>query len=96
MRSVPIGLSLRKLALDASLVGALHKRLARETYTCVHALEEAAWPALALARRHRIPLLYDMQSSLPEQLLAYAPARVPPIPMLMREAERWLLAPALN
>jgi len=94
IRSVPIGLSLPKLALDVSLVGALHKRLARETYTCIHALEEAAWPALALARRHRIPLLYDMQSSLPEQLLAYAPARVPPIPMLMREAERWLLARA--
>jgi len=94
IRSVPIGLSLPKLALDVSLVGALHKRLARETYTCIHALEEAAWPALALARRHRIPLLYDMQSSLPEQLLAYAPARVPPIPMLMREAERWLLGRA--
>jgi glycosyltransferase involved in cell wall biosynthesis len=94
IRSVPIGLSLRKLALDASLVGALRERLTRESYTCVHALEEAAWPALLLARRHRIPLLYDMQSSLPEQLLAYALARVPPMPMLMREAERWLLARA--
>jgi glycosyltransferase involved in cell wall biosynthesis len=92
--SVPVGLSLRKIALDVSLVAALRERLARESYTCVHALEEAAWPALVLARRHGIPLLYDMQSSLPEQLLAYAPARVPPIPMLMREVERWLLARA--
>jgi glycosyltransferase involved in cell wall biosynthesis len=94
IRSVPIGLSLRKLALDASLVRALRARLAQETYTCVHALEEAAWPALVLARRHRIPLLYDMQSSLPEQLLAYRLARVPPAPMLLREAERWILARA--
>jgi glycosyltransferase involved in cell wall biosynthesis len=94
IRSVPIGLSLRKLALDASLVLALRKRLARETYTCIHALEEAAWPALVLARRHRVPLLYDMQSSLPEQLLKYPLARVPPLPMLMREAERWLLTRA--
>jgi glycosyltransferase involved in cell wall biosynthesis len=93
-RSVPIGLSLRKLALDVSLVGALRERLARASYTCVHALEEAAWPALVLARRHRIPLLYDMQSSLPEQLLSYPIAGVPPIPMLMGEAERWLLARA--
>jgi glycosyltransferase involved in cell wall biosynthesis len=94
IRSVPIGLSLRKLALDMSLVRALGERLARETYTCVHALEEAAWPAMVLAQRHRIPLLYDMQSSLPEQLLAYRLARVAPVPMLMREAERWLLTRA--
>jgi glycosyltransferase involved in cell wall biosynthesis len=94
LRSVPIGLSLRKLALDVSLVGALRERLARESYTCVHALEEAAWPALVLARRHRIPLLYDMQSSLSEQLLSCLMAGVPPIPRLMRGAERWLLARA--
>jgi glycosyltransferase involved in cell wall biosynthesis len=80
--------------LDLAMVGAMRKRLARELYTCIHALEEAAWPALVLARRHGIPLLYDMQSSLPEQLLTYPPARVPPMPMLMREAERWLLARA--
>src|SRR5918994_2523246 len=35
IRSVPIGFSFRKLALDASLVRALRERLARETYTCV-------------------------------------------------------------
>src|SRR3990170_2772136 len=57
--SVPVGLSIRKVALDASLVTALGRRLARDTYSCVHALEEAAWPALAAARRHRIPLIYD-------------------------------------
>jgi glycosyltransferase involved in cell wall biosynthesis len=91
IRSVPIGLSVRKLLLDATLVPALRERLRRETYTCVHALEEAAWPALVLARRHRIPLLYDMQSSLPEQLRKHAPTRIPPVPMLLREAERWLL-----
>ena len=94
IRSVPVGLSLRKLALDASLLTALRERLARETYTCLHALEEAAWPALLLARRHRVPFLYDMQSSLPEQLLKHSLARVPPVPGLMVAAERWLLTRA--
>jgi glycosyltransferase involved in cell wall biosynthesis len=89
-----VGLSCRKLVLDASLVSALRTQLARERYTCVHALEEAAWPASVLARRHRIPLLYDMQSSLPEQLLEYRLARVPPVPSLLVGAERWLLARA--
>jgi glycosyltransferase involved in cell wall biosynthesis len=92
--SVPVGLSIRKVALDASLVTALARRLARDTYSCVHALEEAAWPALAAARRHRIPLIYDMQSSLPEQLLKYPLARVRPFPAMMTAAERWLLTRA--
>lgn len=94
IRTVPIGLSFRKLALDASLIAELRTMLARGQYTCVHALEEAAWPALHLARRHRVPLLYDMQSSLPEQLLKYRLARVPPLPMLVGAAERWLLTRA--
>lgn len=94
IRAVPVGLSLRKLALDVTLVTALRRRLSRATYTCVHALEEAAWPALVLARRHRVPFLYDMQSSLPEQLLKYRLARVPPVPTVMTAAERWLLTRA--
>ena len=72
IRTVPIGLSLRKLALDVSLLTAARDRLAREAYTCIHALEEAAWPAAVLARRHGVPLLYDMQSSIPEQLLKHS------------------------
>jgi glycosyltransferase involved in cell wall biosynthesis len=94
IRSVPIGLSVPKVALDWGLMTALRSRLQRDRYTCVHALEEAAWPALAWARRHRVPLLYDMQSSLPEQLLKYRLARVPPIPAATAAAERWLLTRA--
>ncbi len=94
IRNVPVGLSVRKVALDCRLVAALGSRLARDTYSCVHALEEAAWPALALARRHRVPLLYDMQSSLPEQLLKHPLARIPPLPAATAAAERWLLSRA--
>ncbi|CAN5864046.1 hypothetical protein BH24GEM1_BH24GEM1_11090 [soil metagenome] len=93
-RSVPIGLSHRKVALDACLIAALRRRLEQETYSCIHAIEEAAWPALYWARRHRIPLLYDMQSSIPEQLLKYRWARIPPIPAATVAAERWLLTRA--
>lgn len=94
IRAVPVGLSLRKVVLDLSLLAALRARLARETYTCIHAVEEAAWPALLLARHHGVPLLYDMQSSIPEQLLKYTLARMPPVPRLMVKAERWLLTRA--
>jgi glycosyltransferase involved in cell wall biosynthesis len=94
IQNVPVGLSVRKVALDLRLVTALRSRLERDTYSCVHALEEAAWPALTWARRHRLPLLYDMQSSLPEQLRKYRLARIPPIPAATAAAERWLLTRA--
>ncbi len=91
IRTVPVGLSTAKLMLDASLVAALRLQLAHGTYTCVHAVEEAAWPALRMAHARGVPLLYDMQSSLPEQLLKHALARVPPLPTLLTAAEQWLL-----
>lgn len=92
IRSVPVGLSVQKLVLDGSLVAALQRRLQRDSYTCVHAVEETAWPALVCARRYGIPLLYDMQSSIPEQLLEHPIARIPPFPWAAAAAERWLLS----
>jgi glycosyltransferase involved in cell wall biosynthesis len=89
--SIPIGLSLRKVILDLPLTVALERRLAREQYACVHAVEEAAFPAAILARRHRVPLLYDMQSSLAEQLTRLAPLAVPPARAALSAMERWLL-----
>ena len=94
IRSVPIGFSLGKLALDAALTTALKTQLTRTAYTCVHAVEEAAFPGVILGRRHGIPTLYDMQSSLPEQLLKHPVARIPPVPASLAAAERWLLARA--
>ena len=91
IRTVPIGFSLKKVALDFSLMAALKIRLSRNTYTCVHAVEEAAFPAVVMGRRRGIPTLYDMQSSLPEQLLKHSVARIPPFPTVLGAAERWLL-----
>ena len=89
--SVPIGLSLRKIVLDLPITAALRTRLATEPYACVHAVEEAAFPAALLARHYGIPLLYDMQSSLAEQLARLGPLRVGPARWALEAAERWLL-----
>lgn len=88
---VPVGFSLRKLLLDLSLVSALRARLDRESYSCIHAVEEAAFPAVALGRIRGIAVVYDMQSSLPEQMLQSLAFRVPPIPQFLHAMERWLL-----
>lgn len=94
IRSVPIGLSVRKLVLDAALVGALWRRLRRMRYDCIHAVEEAAFPAVWMSRRHGIPVIYDMQSSLPEQLETYRVFGLRPIQRVLRRCEAWLLARA--
>ena len=90
-RAIPIGFSLRKVMLDVPLTVALLQRLARERYACIHAVEEAAFPAAVLARRHGIPLLYDMQSSLAEQLTRLSPFGWPVARDALGAMERWLL-----
>lgn len=89
--SVPVGLSLRKIVLDIPLTVSLRSRLARGQYSCVHAVEEAAFPAALYASQHGIPLLYDMQSSLAEQLGRLGPLNFRPTRWMLDATERWLL-----
>lgn len=91
VRHVPIGLSLAKLLLDATLVPALARRLRRRGYDCVHAVEEAAFPAVLLGRHFGVPVIYDMQSSLPEQLARHPLLRGAVAQAALRCGERWLL-----
>ena len=93
-RRVPVGLSLAKLMLDVTLVTELSRRLSRAAYTCVHAVEEAAFPAVILGRRVGVPVIYDMQSSLPEQLAQSFPFRSRAAQTVLRRVERWLLTHA--
>jgi len=91
IRRVPIGLSWRKLALDATLFARLARRVREQRYSCIHAVEEAAFPAAVLGRRHGLPVVYDMQSSLPEQLVRHRLFRVGAVQRSASRAERWLL-----
>ena len=88
---VPIGLSWRKIALDVQLIPELRNRLRADRYVAVHAVEEAAFPAIWLCRRRGIPVIYDMQSSLPEQLAQRAVFRFAPLHRATTAAEQWLL-----
>jgi glycosyltransferase involved in cell wall biosynthesis len=90
-RRVPIGLSARKLLLDAVLVPTLWRQLKQRRYCCIHAVEEAAFPAVVFGRSLGIPVIYDMQSSLPEQMVKYRVFRSDRIQSLLRACEAWLL-----
>ena len=64
---VPIGFSWRKLPLDAALWLRALTLLARHRYRVVHAVEEAAFLALPLTWLG-VPLLYDLDSQISDQL----------------------------
>jgi glycosyltransferase involved in cell wall biosynthesis len=61
------------------------------TYQYVHAVEEAALIVLLACRRKHILLLYDMASSLPEQLANLPVFRMKPIRKLLDRIEKWLI-----
>lgn len=70
MRRVPIGPSFRKIVLDVLLTAtALRVALfGGRRYDAIHSHEEAGVLGVWLSRRLGIPHLYDMHSSLPQQL----------------------------
>ena len=87
IRNIKIGPSLPKLVLDIPLFFKAFRLLARGNYDLVHAHEEAAFFCLVYKiffRRLRI--LYDMHSSLPQQLRNFKFSRNP----LLIRAFEWL------
>ena len=88
--SVPIGFSLRKLGLDLGMVASFWKLVQSRRYAAVHAVEEMAFVAAAL--RGRVgAVVYDMQSSLPDQLRTHAVFRPRLVQRLLRGVEGRLI-----
>ncbi len=67
-KRIKIGPSLAKLPLDALLFGRAIVAVMRKRYDLLFTHEEAAFFGLILARLGRLPHIYDMHSSLPQQL----------------------------
>lgn len=68
IRKIKIGPSLAKIPLDFLLVAKAAWRLLTEPYDLIFSHEEGALFGILLAKAWRIPHLYDMHSSLPQQL----------------------------
>ena len=88
---VPVGFSFRKLLLDATLFPRLRRLLRSRNYDAVHAVEEAAFGAAFWGRRYGVPVIYDMHSSMAEQMNDLPPFRNNLARSLFRRVERWLL-----
>lgn len=90
-RHVPIGFSLRKLLLDLVLIFKLWGILRERSYSCIHAVEESVFPALVLGRLYGLPVIYDMQSCMPDQLRDHPLFGLKLVQKMLLACERWAL-----
>ena len=86
VKDVRIGPSLAKAALDVMLTFTAVRRVLSNRYDFVHSHEEGSFAGIVLAAITGVPHLYDMHSSLPQQLtnFAFSNSRV------LRAAFSWL------
>jgi glycosyltransferase involved in cell wall biosynthesis len=91
MRRVAIGPSLAKIPLDLLLTVTAVRRVLTERYDVIHSHEEGGLIGIALAAAVRVPHLYDMHSSLPQQLTNFAFSRSTPLRRLFLAIERLMI-----
>ena len=88
---VKIGPSLAKIPLDAMLTLTTIRRALGGRYDAIHSHEEGGLIGAVLASLLRVPHLYDMHSSLPQQLTNFAFSRSPLIRRAFLAIERFMI-----
>jgi len=88
---VRIGPSLAKLPLDFFLTLTAIRRACSTRYDAVHSHEEGGLIGVVLATLLRVPHLYDMHSSLPQQLTNFAFSRSPAVRRVFLAIERLMI-----
>jgi glycosyltransferase involved in cell wall biosynthesis len=91
VRDVSIGPSLAKALLDVRLYALTARTLRNASYDVIHSHEEAAFFCQRFADQYRIPHIYDMHSSLPQQLSNFSRFDVWPLRRLFRYLEAGVL-----
>jgi glycosyltransferase involved in cell wall biosynthesis len=91
LRSIAIGPSFAKLPLDCFLTLTVVARALAERYDAVHSHEEGGMIGVALAAALRVPHVYDMHSSLPQQLTNFAFSRSRFVRWIFRAMERLMI-----
>src|SRR5262245_60500235 len=88
VHGVKIGPSAAKVFLDLTLLVAAVNRVRHERYDAVHSHEEGAAIGLPIALALGVPHLYDMHSSLPQQLRNFAFSESRALRWLFEKLER--------
>jgi len=91
IKNVKVGPSKAKLFLDFFLIVLTLKLLSRNKYNLIHTHEEASFWGAFLARILKIPHLYDMHSSLPQQLINFKFTKLKPVLKIFDSLEKFTI-----
>src|SRR6266540_914529 len=91
LRAVKIGPSAAKIPLDVLLAFTAVRRALSSRYDAIHSHEEAGLIGAVLAGLLRVPHLYDMHSSLPQQLTNFAFSRSRIVRRVFHAIERFTI-----
>ncbi|HTI36455.1 MAG TPA: glycosyltransferase family 4 protein [Vicinamibacterales bacterium] len=91
VRDVGIGPSWRKVPLDLLVTLTTIRRALAGGYDAVHSHEEGSWFGVVIASMLGVPHLYDMHSSLPQQLQNFAYSRSRVLTSLFTRFERFVV-----
>ena len=91
LKRIKIGPSAPKLLMDFFMIFVALGCLMRRRYDAIHSHEEAVFIAAALASLFRVPHLYDMHSSLAQQLDNWKQSYAPMVRGLAHRMEAWAI-----
>jgi glycosyltransferase involved in cell wall biosynthesis len=91
VRRVKIGPSLAKIPLDLFLAAAALRRAMSGRYDAIHSHEEGGVIGVLLSKLTGVPHLYDMHSSLPQQLSNFAFTRSSIVRRVFLAIERFMI-----
>lgn len=83
-RNIRPGFSMKKILADLWMYGKARALLRENAYDAIHAVEESVFIAMRLGRQRGIPYVFDMDSSMPDQMVAKLPWLKPALPWLRR------------
>jgi glycosyltransferase involved in cell wall biosynthesis len=95
VRDIRPGFSWKKLACDALMLPKAVRMALRGRYDLVHAIEESVFIAAAIKAITGTPFLYDMDSSIAQQMLDQKP-RLRPLGRLLQRFERFAVRRSLG
>lgn len=84
IRNIRPGFSLKKVVCDVFMFGKCLRMVRKNRYDLIHAVEESAFIAAAMQSLTGVPYVYDMDSSLAEQMVDAYPGLHFAFPLLRR------------
>ena len=91
IKKIKVGPSFAKIPMDFLLLCKSFRLLMSKSYDIIFTHEEASWFGTALAKLKKIPHLYDMHSSLPQQLENFRFSRSKILKKIFMSLERYVL-----